>query len=161
MIFIWYKVKCITHTLRVPEKDAEWNHEHHSSHQHAKMHNSLPVSARAGCRMDVKPWAPFQSPTCQNAQLTNYECQRRMQDGHETMRTLSLGLRIAYLTSTCGNQYESWYNLLWISLYAGVAVLAMPSTVRIKLCSDEMCQTIEDKEIHKGILSCCILDTKC
>ena len=79
-----------THLLWVPEQDAEWtwDHKHHSSHQHAWMHNSPPMSARAGCRMDIKPWAPFQSPTCQNAQLTNYECQSRMQSGHETMSTI-------------------------------------------------------------------------
>ena len=48
---------CTTHLLWVPEKDAEWtwNHEQHSSHQQARMHNSPSMSARAGCRMDMKP----------------------------------------------------------------------------------------------------------
>ena len=68
-----------TYCLWVPEQDAEWtwNHKHHSSHKHTRMYNSQTMSARAGCRMDMKPWAPFKSPTCQSAQLTHYECQSR------------------------------------------------------------------------------------
>ena len=82
--------ECTAHLLWVPEKDAEWtwNDEHHSSHHHARMHNSPTMSATEGCRMDMKPWAPFQSPTCQSAQLTGYECKRRMQNGHGTMSTI-------------------------------------------------------------------------
>ena len=82
--------ECTTHQLWLPKQDEEWtlNHEHHFSHHHARMHNSPSMSARGGCRMDMKLWAPFQSPTCQNAQLTNYEYQRRMQNGHETMSTI-------------------------------------------------------------------------
>ena len=82
--------ECMTHLLWVSWQDAEWawNHEHHSHHQHARMHNSLTMSARARQRMDMKPWAPFQSPICKNAQLTSYECQGRMQNGHETMSTI-------------------------------------------------------------------------
>ena len=97
--------RCTTHLLWVPEQDAEWtwNHEHHFSYQNAGIHNSLSMSARGGCRMDMKPWAPFQSPTCQNAQLTFYKCQSRMHNGHEIMSTIPVT-----------NTAECTTHLLWV-----------------------------------------------
>ena len=71
----------ITHQLWLPEQDKEWrwNHQHDHSHQHAWMHNSPPTIARVGWRVDMK-WSLW--PTCQNAQLTSYDFQNRMNNRH-------------------------------------------------------------------------------
>ena len=92
--------ECTTHQLWVSEQDAEWtwNHKHHSSHQHARMHNSQTMGARAGCRIDIKSSTPFQSPKCQNTQLTNYECQGRMQNRHKTINTIPVTNMPEYTT---------------------------------------------------------------
>ena len=57
--------ECTTNQLSVPEQNTKWtcNHKHHSSHQHARMHNSPTTSNRAGCKMDMRLSALFQSPT--------------------------------------------------------------------------------------------------
>ena len=109
--------KYTTHQLWVSEQDAEWtwNHKHHSSHQHARMHNSQTMGARAGCRIDIKSSTPFQSPKCQNTQLTNYECQGRMQNRHKTINTIPVTNMPEYTThqpmsarAGCRMDMKSW-----------------------------------------------------
>ena len=92
--------ECTTHPLWVPEQDEPWawNHEHHVSHQKTRMYSSPAISAQAGCRMCMKPWAQFQSSTCKNAQLTNYKCQSRMQIGHEIISTIPVTNMPEYTT---------------------------------------------------------------
>ena len=71
--------ECTTHPLCASEQNTEWtwNHKHYSSHQHARMNNLPSMSAKVECRMGMKSWASFQSPICQNVQLTNYEFQTK------------------------------------------------------------------------------------
>ena len=78
------QVKYTTHLLWFPEQDEEWtwDDQHDYSHQHARMHNSPTMIARAGQWMDMRWSAWSQSPTCQNAQLTHYDCQSRTKNGH-------------------------------------------------------------------------------
>ena len=74
--------ECTTHCLWFPEqnKESTWNDQQDYSHQHATMHNSLAMISRAGQRMDKKWLAWLQSPTCQHAQLTTYDCQSRVKN---------------------------------------------------------------------------------
>ena len=84
MIIVTKIPECTTHSLWCPEKDKEWiwHDQHDHGHQHARMHNSLPMISRAGQRMDME-WSPWlQSPTCQNAQLTSYDFQSITKNGH-------------------------------------------------------------------------------
>ena len=76
--------ECTTHCLWFPEQDKELtlDDQHDHGHQHARMHNSLPMISRAGQRIDMEWSAWLQSPTCQNAQLTAYDFQSRTKNGH-------------------------------------------------------------------------------
>ena len=84
MITVTNMPECTTHLLWLPEQDKEWtwDDQHDHSHQHARMHNSPPMIARAGHWMDIGWSAWSQSSTCQNAQLTDYDCQSRTKNGH-------------------------------------------------------------------------------
>ena len=84
MITVTDMPACITHLLWSPEQDEEWtcDDQHDYGHQHASMHNSPPMIAKAGQRMDIGWSAWWQSPTCQNGQLTSYDCQSRTGIGH-------------------------------------------------------------------------------
>ena len=72
------------HPLWLPEQDEEWtwDHQHDENHQYARVHNSPPMISRAGSRMDMELSAWWELPTCQKARLTNYNCQRRVKNGH-------------------------------------------------------------------------------
>ena len=75
--------ECTTHQLWSPEHDQEWTWDHqHDQSQHARMHYSPSMIARAGSRMDMELSAWSQPPTCQNAQPTLYDCQSRIKNGH-------------------------------------------------------------------------------
>ena len=47
-----------------------------------KMHNSPPIITRAGWRVAMESSEWSQPPTCQNVQLTSYNWQSRMKNGH-------------------------------------------------------------------------------
>ena len=68
---------CPTHQLWLPG-----NHQHDKSHQHARMHNSPSMIARAGSRMDMGSSASSKPPICLNAQLTSYDCQSTIKNRH-------------------------------------------------------------------------------
>ena len=55
--------ECTTYCLWLPEQDEKltWNNQHDYSQQHARMHNLLPMIARAGWRMDMESSVWLQS----------------------------------------------------------------------------------------------------
>ena len=90
MITVTNMAECTTHFLWLPEQDKEWiwDDQHDHSHQHVRTHNSLSMIARAGQRM-VMGWSVWsQSPTSQNAQLTHYDFQGRIKNGHGMIRMI-------------------------------------------------------------------------
>ena len=82
MIMVINMPECTTHQLWFPEQDKELtlDDQHYHGHQHARMHNSLPMISRAGQRIDIEWWAWLKSPTCQHPQLTPYDCQSRVKN---------------------------------------------------------------------------------
>ena len=96
---------CPTHQLWFPEQNEErtWGHQNHQSQQHASMHNSPTMIARAGSRMDMESSAWSDPTTCMNAQLTLYDCQSRMKNRHRI---------ISMIRAT--NMPECATHLLWL-----------------------------------------------
>ena len=80
-----------THLLWSPKQDPEqtWDHQHEYRHQHARKHNSPPMITKAGSRIDMRSSAWSQPPTCQDAQLTGYDCQSRIQNRHEIISMIT------------------------------------------------------------------------
>ena len=73
--------ECTTHPLWLPEQDKEWTWDDQHDQQ-ARMHHSQTMIAKDGQRMDMGWSAWSQSPICQNAQLTHYDCQSMTKNGH-------------------------------------------------------------------------------
>ena len=151
------------------------------------MHNSLTMNARAGHRMDMKPWAPFlsppcqnaqltvyecqsrmqngwapfQSPTCYNPQLTNYECQSRMQNGHEPWGHSVCHLRYHISPWHVGTNMKAWtvfFELHFLKeLLSQQCFLWSGSSFTQMKCM----KPLRMKKFHKDILSYCIFDAKC
>ena len=67
----------------------DMGHQHDQSHQCARMHNSPPMIARVGSRMDMGSSEWWEPLTCQNAQLTNYDCQSRIKNGQGIISMIS------------------------------------------------------------------------
>ena len=129
---------CTTHSLWLPKQDEEWtwnhqyfhsqqhantqptsynyrrrmknhtNHQHDCNHQHTRMHNSPTKSSRVGWRMDMESSTCSDSP-CLNAQLTSYNCQRKMKNWHGTISMISV-------TKMPGTTHPLWFskqNIEW------------------------------------------------
>ena len=125
MIIVTKIPECTTHSLWCPEKDKEWiwDDQHDHGHQHARMHNSLPMISRAGQRMDMGWSAWSWSSTCQNAQLTHYDFQSRIKNGHEWSAWLQ--------SPTCQNAQLTSYDFQsrtknWHGMISMITVTNMP-----------------------------------
>jgi hypothetical protein len=66
MITVTNWPECTTDLLRLPEQDKEWtwNYQHEHSYQHARMHNSPSVIAKAGQRIIISMITVTSIPEC-------------------------------------------------------------------------------------------------
>ena len=145
----------------IAEQDEEWtwNHQHDHSHKHARMHHSPAMIARAGWRMVMESSAWSQSPTCLDAQLTPYDCNRisnkdrftHMVEKISRWNTL-LPSYVETIVQACRIAFYLYH--VWEMQTCVLPLLLIPCCIQVQVLVHSLQVTFHDDTLFN-----CILDT--